>query len=53
MGQDEVGARVHYSTFKAVGIETADKLYTNTHTHTHTHSCAQAHTLSTQANMNM
>ena len=38
MRKDEVGANVRYSTFKAVGIETADKWYTHTHTHTHTYT---------------
>jgi hypothetical protein len=40
MKRDKVGAHLHYSICKAVGIETADKWYTHirTHTHTHTHT---------------
>jgi hypothetical protein len=50
--KDKVRAHVHYTAFRLVGIETADKgthththTYTHTHTHTHTHTCTQAHTL--------
>jgi hypothetical protein len=34
-----VGAHLHYSICKALGIKTTEKWYTHTHTHTQTSMC--------------
>jgi hypothetical protein len=38
MRHDKVGAHLHYSMCKALGIETTDKWYTHTYIYTHTHT---------------